>query len=86
MVFVTVASRSRLRVRFWERGVGYTRASGTGAASAAVASIITNRADRELTVECDGGELQVAWPEGGTLRQTGEVEVLFEGEWVGPGE
>jgi diaminopimelate epimerase len=82
--FVTVVSRQRLRVRFWERGVGYTRASGTGSASAAVASIITGRADRELTIECDGGELAVAWPEGGTLRQTGEVEVLFEGEWVGP--
>ena len=82
--FITVVSRQRLRVRFWERGVGYTRASGTGAASAAVASILTGRADRELTVECDGGELAVAWPEGGTVRQTGEVEVLFEGEWVGP--
>lgn len=82
--FVTVVSRQRLRVRFWERGVGYTRASGTGAASAAVASIITGRADREVTVECDGGELAVAWPEGGTVQQTGEVEVLFEGDWVGP--
>ena len=82
--FVTVLARNRLRVRFWERGVGYTRASGTGSASAAVASIITGRADRELTVECDGGELTVAWPEGGTVRQTGEVEVLFEGDWVGP--
>src|SRR5688500_11521713 len=81
--FVTVVSRSRLRVRFWERGVGYTRASGTGAASAAVASIITGRANRDLVVECDGGELTVAWPEGGTVRQTGEVEVLFEGEWLG---
>jgi diaminopimelate epimerase len=81
--FITVVSRSRLRVRFWERGVGYTRASGTGAASAAVASIITGRADREVTVECDGGELAVSWPEGGTLRQTGEVEVVFEGEWLG---
>jgi diaminopimelate epimerase len=49
-----------------------------------VASIITGRADRELTVECDGGELAVAWPEGGTVRQTGEVEVLFDGDWVGP--
>ncbi len=82
--FITVVSRNRLRVRFWERGVGYTRASGTGAASAAVASIITGRAERKLTVECDGGELEIEWPEGGTLRQTGEVEVLFEGEWVGP--
>ncbi len=82
--FITVVSPKRLRVRFWERGVGYTRASGTGAASAAVASIITGRAGRELTVECDGGELTVAWPEGGTMQQTGEVEIVFEGEWLGP--
>ena len=82
--FVTVVARDRLRVRFWERGVGYTRASGTGAASAVVASIVTGRADREVTVECDGGTLSVAWPEGGAVRQTGEVEVLFEGDWVGP--
>jgi diaminopimelate epimerase len=82
--FITVLSRSRLRVRFWERGVGYTRASGTGAASAAVASIITGRIDRQVTVECDGGELTVSWPEGGAVQQTGEVEVVFEGDWVGP--
>ena len=84
--FITVVSRRRLRVRFWERGVGYTRASGTGSASAAVASIITGRSDRELIVECDGGELTVAWPEGGAVQQTGEVEVLFEGDWVGPAQ
>jgi diaminopimelate epimerase len=82
--FVTVVARDRLRVRFWERGVGYTRASGTGAASAAVASIITGRAGRDVTIECDGGTLAVSWPEGGTVRQTGEVEMLFEGDWVGP--
>jgi diaminopimelate epimerase len=82
--FITVVSPKRLRVRFWERGVGYTRASGTGAASAAVASIITGRAGRELTVECDGGELTVAWPEGGAVQQTGEVEMVFEGEWLVP--
>lgn len=81
--FVTVLARDTLRVRFWERGVGYTRASGTGSASAAVAAAITGRADRKVTVVCDGGTLEVEWPEGGSVRQTGEVEVLFEGEWLG---
>ena len=38
--FVTVEARDRIRVRFWERGVGYTRASGTGAASAVVAAVV----------------------------------------------
>jgi diaminopimelate epimerase len=81
--FVTVLARDALRVRFWERGVGPTRASGTGAASAAVAAILKGLTARRVHVQCDGGTLEVEWPEGGTVRQVGEVEVLFEGEWLG---
>ena len=80
--FVSVPSRSELRVRFWERGVGYTQASGTGAASAAVAAIVKGVVDRRLRVVCDGGTLEVEWPEGGHVRQVGEVEIVFEGEWL----
>jgi diaminopimelate epimerase len=83
--FVTVVSPSELRVRFWERGVGYTRASGTGSASAAVAAMVKGLAERRLRVVCDGGTLEVEWPEGGHVRQVGEVEILFEGEWL-PGQ
>jgi diaminopimelate epimerase len=83
--FVTVTAPDALRARFWERGVGPTRASGTGAASAAVAAILKGLTGRRVLVQCDGGPLQVEWPEGGRVRQVGEVEVLFEGEWLGPG-
>jgi hypothetical protein len=27
--------------------------------------------------------LEVAWPEGGTVRQVGDVEIVFEGDWLG---
>jgi diaminopimelate epimerase len=80
--FVTVTSQQEMRVRFWERGVGLTRSSGTGAASAVVAAVISGRAGRSVRVICDGGALDVEWPEGGSLRQTGEVEILFEAEWL----
>jgi diaminopimelate epimerase len=80
--FVTVRARGELRVRLWERGVGYTRASGTGAASAAVAAVLTGRADRKVSVVCDGGVLEVEWLETGSLRQVGEVELLVDGEWL----
>ncbi len=80
--FVTVRAPSELRVRFWERGVGYTSASGTGAASAAVAAVLTGRGARRVSVICDGGTLEVEWPAAGTLRQTGDVEVVFTGEWL----
>jgi diaminopimelate epimerase len=82
--FVTVEAKDHIRVRFWERGVGYTRASGTGAASAVVASVLNGRTGRQVTVACDGGTLEVEWPEGGDVRQVGEVEIVFEGRWIGP--
>ncbi len=80
--FVTVLGRDEIRVRFWERGVGYTMASGTGSASAAVASIITGRTGRRVKAVCDGGTLEIDWPEGGAVRQTGDVELVYEGDWL----
>jgi diaminopimelate epimerase len=80
--FVTVLGPAAIRVRFWERGVGYTMASGTGSASAAVASIITGRTGRSVKAVCDGGTLEIDWPEGGSVLQTGEVELLFDGDWL----
>jgi diaminopimelate epimerase len=79
--FVRVVSPSEIRVRFWERGVGYTLASGTGSASAVVASVLTGRTGRAVRAVCDGGTLEVEWPEGGSVRQTGEAEILYEGDW-----
>jgi diaminopimelate epimerase len=82
--FITVVSPSEIRVRFWERGVGYTMASGTGSASAVVASIITGRTGRSVRAVCDGGVLDIDWPEGGSVRQTGDAEILYEGHWLVP--
>lgn len=81
--FVSVISRRELRARFWERGVGVTLASGTGSASALVASVLNGLSDREATVHCAGGDLALSWEEGGPLRQRGAVEIVFEGEWLG---
>ena len=78
-----MVSRDEIRVRFWERGVGPTEASGTGSASAVVASILNGYTHREVRAVCDGGVLEVAWPEDGSLRQTGEVEIVCQGEWLG---
>jgi diaminopimelate epimerase len=49
---------SRVRARIFERGVGETLASGTGASGAAVAALL-NGASSPITVELDGGELVV---------------------------
>jgi diaminopimelate epimerase len=81
--FVTVLRRDEIRVRFWERGVGPTLASGTGSGSAFVAAVLKGLVDRRVRAVCDGGTLEIEWPEGGEVRQTGEVEILFEGDWLG---
>ncbi|MHB1568423.1 MAG: diaminopimelate epimerase, partial [Solirubrobacteraceae bacterium] len=48
----------RIRARIFERGVGETSASGTGAVGAAVAHVLEG-GDSPVTVELDGGELDV---------------------------
>lgn len=82
--FITVLSPRELRVRFWERGVGVTLASGTGSASALVASVLNERTDREVTVHCAGGDLWESWPaEDAPLLQRGAVEIVYDGDWLG---
>jgi diaminopimelate epimerase len=69
----------RVRARIFERGVGETLASGTGASGAAVAAHLAG-APGALTVELDGGELQVEVGEDLAVRLTGWAEPLYSGE------
>ena len=59
--FVRVASPSRLEVRLWERGVGVTGSSGTGASAALAAAVVTGRARRTASVVSPSGSLKVSW-------------------------
>jgi len=79
--FIRVLNRNEIEVRFWERGVGETLASGTGSAAAAVASMLKGLTDRDVTVRTAIGSLRVEWPEGGQVLQTGQAEVVFSGEY-----
>jgi len=69
----------RVRARIFERGVGETLSSGTGASGAAVAAHLGG-APRELIVELDGGELLVEIGQDLAVRLTGWAEPLFAGE------
>jgi diaminopimelate epimerase len=59
--FVQVLSRTRLRMRVWERGAGATLACGTGACATVVAAVLEGRADRHSVVELPGGPLDIHW-------------------------
>jgi diaminopimelate epimerase len=69
----------RVRARIFERGVGETLSSGTGASGAAVAAHLAG-APGTLTVQLDGGELEVEIGDQLAVRLTGWAEPLFAGE------
>ncbi|MFM5893574.1 MAG: diaminopimelate epimerase [Novosphingobium sp.] len=77
----TVESRNRIRLRVWERGVGETRACGTGACATAVAAIRRGLVDHEVTIALPGGELQIGWAGKGPIRMTGPAAMSFRGEF-----
>ena len=77
----TIESRSRIRLRVWERGVGETRACGTGACATAIGAMRRGLTDREVAVDLPGGELVIAWTEQGTIRMTGPAAESFRGDF-----
>ena len=80
--FIHVLNEREIEVRFWERGVGYSNASGTGSCGAAVASILNGKTGRRVTVHAKAGELTVEWPEGGRLKLTSTANIVAEGNYL----
>jgi diaminopimelate epimerase len=86
--FLQVLSRSRVRLRVFERGAGETLACGTGACAAVVAGIRLGRLDPEVQVHTHGGELTIAWDGAGTpasdlsnsVFMSGPATTVFHGE------
>jgi len=79
--FVEIQSKTRIRILIWERGVGPTAASGTGACGSAVAAMIYGGIERDVEVESPGGVQRVEWQDD-ELYLTGWAEILMEGQWL----
>lgn len=77
--FVRVLAPDRVEGRIWERGVGETMASGTGASAMAVAAALLGLADRSVLVALPGGTLEVVWAEEG-VQVTGPAVEVGSGE------
>jgi len=77
--FVKPISRKEVEIRIWERGAGYTLASGTS--SSAVASMMVKKGltDRELKIKMEGGELKLSVDEDFNIKMTGEVREICVG-------
>jgi diaminopimelate epimerase len=80
--FIRVINRDEIEARFWERGVGETLASGTGACGAAVAAMINGLVAAKVKVITAAGALLVEWRNDGMIAQTGEASIVYRGEWL----
>jgi diaminopimelate epimerase len=77
--FVQVLDRRTIQIEIWERGAGYTLASGTSSCAAAGAAIRTGRCHSPVEVRMAGGQAEVAIDDDWQARLTGTVEAVYEG-------
>jgi len=78
--FVKVLGEHEAKLRVWERGVGETRACGTGATATAVALVKTGQCTSPVTVELPGGKLVVEVAPDWRVHMTGPAEEIFHGD------
>jgi diaminopimelate epimerase len=81
--FWTETGPAAIRARIFERGVGETLSSGTGACGAAVAHVLRG-GDSPVTVALDGGELVVDVDEALHVDLTGWAVPIYRGELLSP--
>ncbi len=74
MQLCRVIDRSHVQVEIYERGAGYTLASGTGACAAATAAYRLGLVDSPIQVKMPGGELLIEITDNMTVYLTGDVE------------
>ena len=72
-----VVDRGHVRVEIWERGAGYTLASGTSASAVAAACMRAGLVDGSVTVRMPGGDLEVRREENGDLVQSGPARRVY---------
>jgi diaminopimelate epimerase len=77
--FARVLARDRVEIRIWERGAGFTLASGSSSCAVAAAAVKNGLADGRLTIQSPGGELGLEVRKDWTIRLRGAVAEACEG-------
>ncbi|UCF15671.1 MAG: diaminopimelate epimerase, partial [Phycisphaerales bacterium] len=81
MQLLRVIDRANIEIRIWERGAGYTLASGSSSCAAAGAAHRLGLVDERVNVKMPGGNLIVEIRDDGQILITGPVEGVFEGRF-----
>jgi diaminopimelate epimerase len=78
--FMENLDRKNIKIEIWERGAGYTLASGTSSCAVSAVAYRLDLCDDEVTVHMPGGELRIEIGDGFQMRLTGLVGKVMEGE------
>jgi diaminopimelate epimerase len=76
---MAVLDRGRIQIEIWERGVGYTLASGSSSCAAAAVAHRLGLCDRQIAVHMPGGVIDISIGGDGTVTMSGPVTRICEG-------
>lgn len=82
MQLLEVLDRNNIRIEIWERGAGYTLASGTSSCAAAGAAFRLGLAGPDVTVHMPGGEIRISIDGDWTVHMTGSVNGVSRGKFA----
>lgn len=77
--FLTVRDRSNIAIEIWERGAGYTLASGSSSSAAAAVAHRLGLVDNAVTVHMPGGRIEIKIAENYAITMTGAVTKVADG-------
>lgn len=78
--FLRVIDRANIQIEIWERGAGYTLASGSSSSASAAVAHRLGLVDRDVTVHMPGGKIRIAIGDGFSIAMTGSVTRVSDGE------
>lgn len=77
--FARIISPTEVEIMIWERGAGYTLASGSSACAVAAVLVKKGLAEPELTIKMAGGNLKIGIDDNWNIAMTGEVREIASG-------
>ena len=77
--FMKVLDRNNIQIEIWERGAGYTLASGSSSSASAAVAHKLGLCDRSITVHMPGGQIQIEIGDNFLIEMTGPVTKVSEG-------
>ena len=77
--FMKVIDRDNIQIEIWERGAGYTLASGSSSTAAAAVAHRLDFCDPDITVHMPGGNIRIQFSNGFSATMTGSVTKICDG-------